>query len=106
MNKSHAAFFGDRERTFALTPPLIAELERLTGQGIGALARKLFAGDFHLQHIAELLRLALIGGGEKPQEAAALVDAYTNEASIAAAYATAVDVLSAAWFGAPEEVSA
>ena len=34
-------FFGDAERTFALTPVLIEELERLTGAGIGAIAKRL-----------------------------------------------------------------
>jgi len=43
---THRVFFGDRERDFKITPKLIAELERQTGVGVGALCKRLFAGDF------------------------------------------------------------
>lgn len=34
---SHRAFFGDGEYTFTLTDPMLTELEKLTGLGVGAL---------------------------------------------------------------------
>mgnify|MGYP002028105435 FL=1 len=37
MTISHRAFFGDGERDFLLSDPMIAELEAKTGTGIGAL---------------------------------------------------------------------
>ena len=37
----HTAFFGDGEKTFALTTPMIHELERKTGHGVLALYSRL-----------------------------------------------------------------
>lgn len=61
---SHRQFFGDADRDFRLTPPLILELERVTGSGIGGLSRRFFAGDFRHQELLEVIRLGLVGGGE------------------------------------------
>lgn len=36
----HTAYFGDGEKTFALTMPMTAELEREAGVGIGALYQR------------------------------------------------------------------
>ena len=57
----HVAFFGDGEKTFALTIPLIQELERTTGHGVGAIFRRVQAQDFGIQEITEVIRLGLIG---------------------------------------------
>lgn len=100
---SHRQFFGDAERAFSLPPELIAELERKTGAGIGGLCRRLFAGDFHLAEVTETIRLGLIGGGETPETAAALIAAYVANRPLAETYPLAVAILEAAWFGAPQE---
>ena len=63
---SHRAFFGDAERDLSFSPELIVELERKTGAGIGGLCKRLFAGDFRHVEILEIIRLGLIGGGERP----------------------------------------
>ncbi|MFE3837552.1 gene transfer agent family protein [Pseudogemmobacter sonorensis] len=86
-------FFGDQERDFLLTPELVAELERLTGQGIGGFARRFMAGDFHLAHLHHTIRLALIGGGTDPQEAAALIASYVVPRPVLEGFALAVAVL-------------
>ena len=86
-------FFGDREHDFALPPALILELERLTGQGIGGLSRRLMAGDFKLADLHQTIRLGLIGGGAEPQEAAALIAAYVETRPVLEAYALAVTVI-------------
>ena len=67
----YTAFFGDRERDFALTTQVILELERATGVGIGGLARRVFASDFKHADMIEVIRLGLIGAGENPQRAGA-----------------------------------
>lgn len=97
---SHRAFFGDSERTFAITPELITELERVTGAGIGGLCRRLFAGDFRQTEVLETIRLALIGGGETPENAAALVRTYAAGRPLIESYTLAVSTLEALWFGA------
>ncbi|TIP84107.1 MAG: gene transfer agent family protein, partial [Mesorhizobium sp.] len=43
---THVAFFGDADRTFALTPELIIELERKIGMGIGSLCLRVPEGHF------------------------------------------------------------
>jgi len=94
-------FFGDSERSFTLTPVLIEELERVTGSGIGALAKRLFSGQFkHLDMLATI-RLALIGGGETPAVAASLTQVYASERPISEVLPLAVAVLETAFFGKP-----
>ena len=73
----HTAFFGDNEHTFRLTSQLITELERITAAGIGSLSKRLFAGEWRANEVIQIVRLSLIGGGLDPQEAQALVDAYS-----------------------------
>jgi hypothetical protein len=97
---AHRAFFGDAEREFDLSSPaLIAELERKTGVGIGALCRRLFGNDFHHADLAEIIRLALIGGGTKPEEAAALIRTYVPARPMIEAQTLAVAILEKLWFG-------
>lgn len=96
---SHTAFYGDGEKTFALSPELVTELERKTGRGIGGLSRAMFRGDFHLAEITETIRLALIGGGTPPDDAAAIVTTYTAATPIMQSYALAVEILNTRMMG-------
>lgn len=96
---SHRQFFGDGQKTFRLTPEGIMELERVTGRGIGGLARSIFASDFRLLEVTETVRLALIGGGTDPQEAAALISKYLTPRPVMEGYALAVAILQAAMLG-------
>lgn len=94
------AFFGDSERNFRLTPPMVLELERQTGTGIGALFRRLVAGDFRHADLTETLRLALIGAGTKPEEAAHLTRTYAADRPVAEVLPTVIGTFEALWFGA------
>lgn len=98
---SHRQFFGDRERTFALPPEMVMELERIAGRGVGGLCRALFAGDFHHREIIETIRLGLIGGGTDPEEAAALVAAYAAPRPLVEIFPLALTILEVLWFGQP-----
>ncbi|WAJ26286.1 gene transfer agent family protein [Antarcticirhabdus aurantiaca] len=100
---SHIVFFGDGEKRFSLTLELIAELERLSGRGIGGLCRSLFAGDFHHAEVLQTIRLALIGGGTDPEEAAALVATYAAPRPVMEPYALAVAILETVMFGAAKK---
>lgn len=101
MDKAPAyrQFFGDAEREFRLTPELILELERKTEAGIGGLCKRLFAGDFHFSEVTEIIRLALIGGGETPKNAAALIGVYVNTRPLFETFPLAVAILEVTWFG-------
>ncbi|RCW85431.1 gene transfer agent family protein [Phyllobacterium bourgognense] len=98
---THKAFFGDKARTFALTPELIIELERKTGTGIAAFVARFMRVPmaFHFNDIVETIRLGLIGGGTSPEEAQSLVNAYVTPRPIAETLSLAIAILEAAWFG-------
>ncbi|MER9203029.1 gene transfer agent family protein [Mesorhizobium sp. M0933] len=98
---AHVAFFGDGERSFALTPDLIIELERKTGAGIGSLCLRFPEGNFRHAELVEIIRLALIGGGTTPNEAAALAESYAAKRPLSESFPIAVAVLQAVWNGAP-----
>jgi hypothetical protein len=98
----HVAYFGDGEKTFALTMPVIAELERKTGVGIGALYQRVaLTLQFHVGDVVEVIRLGLIGGGTSPAEAQNLIDTYTPEQPLIPLAMLAVDILNARWNGEP-----
>ncbi|UXN61727.1 gene transfer agent family protein [Phyllobacterium zundukense] len=98
---THKAFFGDKERAFALTPELIIELERKTGIGIAAFCNRVFRAQFHFTDILETIRLGLIGGGTSSSDAEALVDAYAKPRPIVEILPLAIVVLETVWFGSP-----
>ncbi|MFC3058805.1 gene transfer agent family protein [Paenirhodobacter populi] len=90
---THRAFFGDGEHAFTLTDPMIAELERLTGTGFGALAFRVMRHEFHLSDLVEIIRLGLIGAGTHPEEAARMVDTYAHNRPVSEILPLALDVL-------------
>lgn len=98
---SHTAFFGDGEKTFRLTPPMVLELERTTGVGIGGLSRRVFSSEYRHADLLEIVRLALVGGGTGPKEAAALVGTYAAPAPVVEVHLLALTILEATMFGAP-----
>jgi len=99
----HRAFFGDAEHEFRLTAPLILELERKTGSGIGALCSRLFARTFSQADLIETIRHALIGAGTDPKRASELVAAYVVDRPISETYPIAIAVAELLWFGNPNE---
>lgn len=96
---SHTAFLGDGEKTFALTPVLIEELQRKAGAGIGTICKRVFAGHFDHADLIETIRLALIGGGTDPKEAADLMATYVLPRPIAENFTLAVAILEIVYFG-------
>lgn len=100
----HVAYFGDGEKTFALTMPMIAELERKAGVGIGAIYQRVaLTLQFHVGDVIEIIRLGLIGGGTSPAEAQSLIDAYTPEQPLIPLAMLAVDILNARWNGEAQD---
>jgi len=98
----HTAFFGDGEKTFALTHPMILELERKTGHGIGALFDRIRHSQFAFTDLIEVIRLGLIGGGTSAAEADALVKTYAIARPLGESLAIALGILSTLFFGADE----
>lgn len=102
----HRAFFGDGDHRFKLGLAEITELERKVGGGIGAICRRLFAGEFSHADVVETIRLALIGGGLSPERAYQLVDAYVIGRPLTESYSLAVAILEALWFGSGQSTNA
>ena len=98
---THKAFFGDKERVFALTPELMIELERKTGTAIAVLYSRVLRAQFHFNDLIEIIRLGLIGGGTTPSEAQSLVDTYAKPRPIMETFPLAADILDARWTGTP-----
>lgn len=96
-------FFGDRERPFTLTPPLIVELERATDTGLGLLTHRVIGMTYKHADLLHVIRLALIGGGETPQEAQRLVETFTTGRPVNEYFALAQDIVQAVMFGVPAE---
>ena len=101
-------YWGDAERTFALTLPLVEELERQTDAGVPHLIRALHAQDYRVAHLKTILRLSLIGGGGcDPERAAELVDTYLIPTGLEKARWIALVTLAALMgLGDDEEVAA
>lgn len=102
MKTAHVAFFGDQEHTFRLTDPMIEELERITGSGVGALFLRLVGSQFHLGDLTAIIRLGLIGGGMNPQRAQELVTTYAVNAPLDQTFPLALDIITARWSGVSE----
>lgn len=81
----------------------IKELRRLTGMGPVKMAR-VMADDPDPEHIVEVVRLALIGGGSDPAEALALAQYYCRPPRpMEAAWHVAMAMMGAWWKGIPKE---
>lgn len=98
----HTAYFGDGEKTFALTTEMILELERTTGVGIAALYARFMRQHFHFADMIEIIRTGLIGGGTSPLAAQTLVDTYAKPRPIMEVFPLAFDILDARWNGTPD----
>ena len=98
---THTAFFGEGDHAFTLTDSMILELERVTGQGIGALYQRAVAMQFAASDLVEIIRLGLIGAGMAPQQAMQLTATYARNRPLAETYPLALDILDARWNGTP-----
>lgn len=101
----HRAFFGDGDKTFALTPEITKELERKTGVGIGALYARFMRQEFHFSDMIEIIRTGLIGGGTSPETAQTLVDTFAKPRPVMEVFPLAFDILDARWSGKPETMA-
>lgn len=100
---SHRAFFGDGEHAFCLTDPMLVELERITGLGVGALYLQLVGMAYPATVLREIIRLGLIGAGTAPQEAMRICDAYASNRPLAEIFPLAFDIMEVRWTGKASE---
>jgi hypothetical protein len=103
---THRAFFGDGEHAFTLTDPMLAELERLTGLGVGALYFQLLNMAYPADVLREIIRLGLIGAGTAPEDAKRLCDTYAANRPLAETFPLAFEIMEARWTGKADPVAA
>lgn len=101
---SHRAFFGDGEYTFTLTDPMLVELEKLTGLGVGALYFQMLTLAYPAEYLREIIRLGLIGGGLNPEQAKRLCDAYAVNRPLAETVGLAFEIMAARWGAKADEL--
>ncbi|PJF10781.1 gene transfer agent family protein [Pseudorhodobacter sp. MZDSW-24AT] len=103
---THRAFFGDGEHAFTLTDPMLAELERLTGLGVGALYLQLVNMAYPATILIEIIRLGLIGAGTTPETAKRLCATYAANRPLSETFPLAFEIMEARWSGKAEQVAA
>jgi len=103
---THRAFFGDGEHAFCLTDPMLIELERITGLGVGALYLQLVSMGYTATVLREIIRLGLIGAGAAPEEAKRLCDTYASNRPLAETFPLAFDIMEARWTGKADKAEA
>ena len=101
----HADLGDGKKRRLFLSGDELAIIKREAGRGFYSLFIN-FGKDADPEEVRAVLRLALIGGGADPAEAADVVAYYaTPPRPLKAAYLIAYDCLSAAWNGADQKSS-
>lgn len=100
---THRAFFGDGEHAFTLTDPMLAELERLTGLGVGAMYFQMINMAYPAEVLREIIRLGLIGAGTSPEDAKRLCDTYAANRPLSEVFPLAFEIMEARWNGKPAE---
>jgi hypothetical protein len=95
--------WGDGEHTFRLAILQLEELQEKLDLGPEEIAERLLGITWRTQHVREVLRIGLIGGGAKPEEALALVKRYVDQSPWTANKHIARAVLLAALVGARDE---
>jgi hypothetical protein len=100
---TYRAFFGDKEHAFTLTDPMLAELETLTGLGVGALYFQLINMAYPASALREIIRLGLVGGGTTPEDAKRLCDTYASNRPLAETFPLAFEIMEARWNGTAKD---
>lgn len=94
-------FFGDRDYEFCLLIGQCVELQEITDCGLAVTLVRL--QQFHVRDIKEVLRLGLIGGGMKSEDAFRLVERHVVSGEIGQGADVAYRVVAAAIAGVPDE---
>jgi hypothetical protein len=96
---TYRGFFGDGERAFTLTDPMLTELERIANLGAGAIYARLVNLSYSADLLREIIRLGLIGAGTATVEAQRLCDTYAANRPIAETFPLAFEIMDARWNG-------
>lgn len=102
-NSSVTLPWADGDYTFRLAWGQLIELQEKTDCGPAYLLDKMWQNNWQVQHISEIIRLGLIGGGKTPSEALKLVRNYVEARPPLENLSLAQAILAISLQGAPEE---
>ena len=95
--------FGDGDYEFALRWGELAELQERCDSGPYVVLQRLGSGAWRVEDLSNIVRLGLIGGGMKPEDALKKVRFYVEHRPPMETVPLAYAVLQAALLGAPDE---
>lgn len=95
--------WADGDYTFRLAWGQLIELQEKTDCGPGFLLDKMWQNNWKVQHISEIIRLGLIGGGQTPADALKLTRNYVENRPPLENLSLAQAILAISLQGAPEE---
>lgn len=95
--------WADGHYRFRLAIGQLRELQEKCDAGPPVIFRRLIEEKWRVEDLTETIRLGLIGGGTKPDEARKLVRRYVEERPLQESILPAQAILSALLVGAPDE---
>lgn len=95
--------WADGDYTFRLAWGQLIELQEKTNAGPGFLLDQMWQNNWKVQHISEIIRLGLIGGGQTPADALRLTRTYVETRPPLENLSLAQAILALSLQGAPEE---
>lgn len=96
--------WGDGEHKFNVAKlRCVLELEEKCNAGFAEIYQRLAGGKWFYNDIRETLRLGLIGGGELPDKAMALINRYCDDVPFAENVLPAQAIIMAALVGVPDD---
>lgn len=95
--------WADDDYTFRLAWGQLIELQEKTDCGPAYLLDQMWQNNWKVQHISEIIRLGLIGGGQTPSDALKLVRNYVESRPPIENLSVAQAILALSLHGAPEE---
>lgn len=103
-NSSITLSWADGDYVFRLAWGQLIELQEKTDCGPGYLLDQMWQNNWKVQHISEIIRLGLIGGGQTPTDALKLIRNYVESRPPLENLPIAQAILAISLQGAPEEV--
>jgi len=95
--------WADGEHHFRLGWGEIAKLQEAVDAGPYYLLQQIYAGHWRVEHLSNIIRLGLVGGGMVPVDALKLVRSYVESRPPMENLQTAIAILAAGCMGAPDE---
>jgi hypothetical protein len=99
LKAEYTTDWADGTYTFRLTVPGAIELEQKCDAPFAVVNHRLQSGTYKIEDIRQTIRLGLIGGGKKPEEALRLVRQYVEERPLAESWQVARLIAGALMFG-------